>query len=579
MAYKELTVMEWTEEIERGLEYRKAYGLEKEWKSLEAMFYATHPSSMDGPALIYSSGDALMSQLCVPNPQILLKSRKYQKRLSATIVEAIDNDFLVDLDIVDHVSTSLLHAFLWGVGILKIGYDSEYGWDPKLDVGKDSPLGLSLSQFDSKGRRIEFSDGHPGMPWVRSVLPHDIVVPYGTFGIENAPWVAHRIIRHIEDIKADKKYKNTSSLEPVMSMKDYTKSYQAEVKPYKIGHSTSTNSKYGSERSEFVELWEIHDKRTGKVFVIATGHDKFLRDSVDRLQLKIGLPFVDFRMVPRARTFWVTPDAYLLKHHQAELSDIALQQTKQRRISVLKFLAAEDAMDESERQKVLSADVGVMAIVNSGMPLKEAVMAMTPGNNNQYLSMDAEAERRSAREVLGFSRNQMGEFEASGRRTAREAMLVDKGSGIRMSRRQKIIRDTHIRIMRKLNEIVFAFWTAPKWIEVGPHNSPRWLEYVGEDLKGDYKYDLTFSAEGSMTLASRKQEAMQLYMMLSQDPMVNQPQLREFIKGAFNDVDMDVLFSPGGGGENAPVSPQMSQMQQQGGASPSGGQAKQSPKM
>ncbi len=225
---KELTVSKWFDEIIKGLEYRRLYGVEDNWYDLERKFYNVHPSCENGPNLIASTGDAMLSSLSVLNPRVLLKARKQSDVIPTMILESVDNDLIEDLRVRQEAEISLLHAYLWGRGILKIGYDSEWGWDPQYDASDGgSPLGLTFTQFDKRGNRIETrEDVQPGMPWVRAIPPHDIVVPFGTRDERDAPWIAHRVVRHMDHIKADPKYSLPRDLVPVMSMDDFTESYQ-----------------------------------------------------------------------------------------------------------------------------------------------------------------------------------------------------------------------------------------------------------------------------------------------------------------------------------------------------------------
>ena len=182
---------------------------------------------------------------------------------------------------------------------------------------------MSFSQFDKRGRRIEFGKTRPGMPWVQAVLPHDIVVPWGVRDLDESPWIFHRVVRHIDDVKADPKYPHTKGLVPVMSMEDYVNSYKTRLKPYRIGPRAPGTS---SRKEEYVELWEGRNKRTGKIIALATGYNKKLREDDDQLLTEEGYPFASVSFVPRSRTFWVTPDAYYLKYHQAEQFDSQSQQ-------------------------------------------------------------------------------------------------------------------------------------------------------------------------------------------------------------------------------------------------------------
>lgn len=130
-------------------------------------------------------------------------------------------------------------------------------------------------------------------------------------------------------------------LEPTLSIEDFVNSYRTTQK-WRMNNNTNTRTR------DHVELYEIHDRKTGKIKVIARGHDKFLRNENNALQIDNVLPFTSMTFTPTTRAFWTTPDVFYLYHVQNELSDVARQRTKQRRISTLKFLYNEDVISEAE---------------------------------------------------------------------------------------------------------------------------------------------------------------------------------------------------------------------------------------
>jgi len=558
---KELTVDKWFEELKSGLEYRKLYGREAAWHELEALFYeAKNLGPARGPNLISSIGDSTVSQLGSLYPYMMVKPKRQDLVEQARLLESVDNTLLEDLDLTGVVEQAILHAFLWGRGILKIGYDSEWGWNP-LGLSREEQLfGVSFSQFDRKGNRIEYNDRvKPGMPWVSTVLPHDFIVPWGVCEIADAPWVAHRVIRHIDDIKADDKYENKRDLQPVMSAEDFVKSYTMPYDLDRVGAPRITSD----VKAEYCELFEIRDGRTGKILVVATGHDKFLRNEADGLQVR-GLPFVSFGLIPSTRSFWVTPDALYLLPYQVELNDISSQTRLQRKASILKFLFSADAFSPEEKAKIFNGDVGVGIEVKGGIPITEAVKDFTPYNMNAMVfANDGEYIRRNARETVGFSRNQLGEYEHRGRRTASEVMAVQEGASVKMGRRQGRMRRTYIDLFEKINHILFSYWRGPKWVDVGGD----WMQVTGPMLHGDYSYGVAF-AQGRPVddPVMRQSEAIAIYQALAQDPNADQVEIRENVRRSMVRPEMGKGFSG-----NASVQPQMPSMQEDLGQFPEGG--------
>lgn len=553
---KELKPQEWREEIDRGLEYRRAFGQEDSWREVEVMFYNLSGSGL-GPNLIVSTGDSLLSTLTVPYPQINVRALREEFVDQAPIVQAVDKYLLQELDVPSQIEMACLHAFLWGRGTLKLGYDSEYGYDPDLELvsGKLGPLGTTVSQFDKKGNWIESGRAQPGMPWVQAVLPHDLVVPWGTHEIPDAPWVAHRVVRHVEDIRQDPKYSKTKDIQPSLSLRDFVLSYRSILKPYRIG-SLPTGAQ---QTSEYVELWEIHDRRTRRLYVITSEGTEFLRNDFDALQID-GLPFVSFSFIPAARTFWITPDAFYLKQPQGELDDISVQASKQRRISVPKFIVDETAFAPVELDRMTSPEVGGVVKIKGGFDLRSAVLPFQ-APPNMFLANDADYVRRNAREAAGLSRNQLGEYEQRGRRTATEVRAVDAYATRRLGRRETVLKRTYQALFRKLNQVVFTFWrtyhVAPL---VGEDAKTQWVRFTGEEIRGEYAYDVALVDEPPMSAQSPRAEALQLYLALREDPTVDPLALREYLTRAYDDPSFERIFR--GGVDNAPVGLEVPGMRQ-----------------
>lgn len=547
------TPQDWATEIDRALKFRRQFGLEEYWAQHEALFYNVHPSQGDSPApnIYMATGDALLSTLAVPYPSVVVGARRIDAVDKAPVQERVDNNLIADLKMRRKMEEACLQAFSCGKVLLKIGYDSLYGYDQRFDVGnrETGPVGMTLSQMNRMGERIEFGSAKPGMPWIELCPSQDILVPWGTRHIDDAVWCIHRIIRHIDDVKADPKYEKTRGLQPMLSMEDWTKSYTTSLKPYRIGETISTYGDRDNEGArEFVELWEIRDRRTGKLIVIASGHDKFLRNDVDLLQLEFGLPFVELSFVPHSRNFWVTPDAYYLRPHQAELTDITIQKSKHRKISVLKFLYNRRLISPEELEKALSDKVGlgIEVELNDNRPISDVIFPFQPNPNNQMIMMEEEGVRRNAREVMGFSRNQAGEYEQTGRRTKFEAQVVDNSSRLRMSRRHLAMGDAYIDAINKINSIIYKFWKTPQLVDILDKEGQRkWMKFNGSGLKSEYSMGVTFSNSPPDDMTTRKQVAVQMYMTLMADPTVDQIKLRRYLTRAVNDPNFNTIWKPG----------------------------------
>ena len=545
---KEKTVDEWLEDIDSALLYREMFGREASWKKLE-LDYLNDPSgdTAIGPNLVYSMGDSLISSLGVPDPEYIVTPERRSGIEKAPIVESLDNYFVRKLRLKKYIDLTLIHGYLYGSMIMKIGYDSEFGWAPYYDIGSSNNLlGMTFTQFDPKGRRIESPDIMPGMPWVRAVLPHDFAVPWGTMFLEDAPWAAHRIVRHIDNIKADPKYENTGRLQPSISMQEYMESYLT-IGTQKQKARIRANVRGATPKAEYVELWEVRDRMTGQILVISRNYDKFIRKAPDAIQAACGMPFVAGTLNRHPRSFWSVPPAYYLGQIQKTQFDISLQAEKQRRIGVLKFLFRKGAMSKESLSRLLSSDVGAAEGVETQFPLSEILAPVQSGVSYDSISQ-SENNRRDAREAIGFSRNQLGEFDAGTRRTAREASFVAQGSERRTDRRGQTMIDMYTELINKVNNIVFALWKVPRDVL----SDEGWNNVTGEMLKGDYQYSVSLTTKRAISKAERKVEAMMVLGQLAQIPGIDIQSLFKYISDASGDPAFERILSPIASGNPAP---------------------------
>lgn len=549
---RDLTPSDWLAEIEHGIAYRREYGIEDFWPDLEDLFFNVHASQMhQGPNILMTTGDALMSSLNVPDAYLSVTPRRLDTVNKAPLIENVLNTILDDIDIEEEMDYASLNAYLFGAGFLKIGYDSEWGYNPTK--GPEG-FGLTFTQFDKQGRRIEFNDYRPGMPWVRSVSPHDIVLPWGTRDMKDAAWVAHRVVRHIDDLKADPKYINRTDLKPNTSIEEYTRSYSRQMTFSPPGDLLSSTVHRGTESGKYVQFWEIHERRTHRVKCVVPELKKFIRDDLDLMQVG-GLPFVHIGFNPRHRHIWTSPPAFYLIASQSELSDISLQASKQRRISILRLAVDGGAFDEDELDKLLTSDVGAVIKAKQGQDVSRAVTRLPDSNNNFSLYNDAAIIERNMQKLIGFGSNQFGEFDSSSRRTATEAAVVDQSSKQRLGRRAKILAKAYERTGFKILEIVKNYWRVPRIASVlAPNGAQMFQEYVGQDLRGEISFKTSFSEPPADNVNARRSLAIQMFSALRGDPNVDQNRLYNYLLNRFNDIDFASIFT--GDAQNGPEVPQ-----------------------
>ena len=556
--------------ISSGLDFRETFGLEKTWTSLEAKFYSVSSSEGCGPNIIQARADAVISALSIPEMYCLVTGKTKPSSAHAPMIEALVNQTLAALDVDEAMEDALTCACLFGKGLLKIGFDSEYGYDEKLQLGG---LGGTLSQYGKNGELLESGKASRGMPWVRPVLPHDVVVPWGTVALADAPEIWHRVVRHVDDVRADPKYSNVRGLEPTLSMKDVVMGLshvreRAEDQPPHEGDDSGTSP-------EYLELWEQMDKRTRRIRVLlmtGEGKGRWIRDDENVLQIGNVLPWVDVGLTPRTRAFWATPLTYFIAPHQLELDDLHWQAKEQRRASILKLLVKRGALNDHNKAILLSAQPAAMVEVEDGVDdIRDVVMELGANSNiNTLLHLEEEHILRSARETIGMSRAMSGEYDSKNRRPAAETYAVEQGGGLRLGRRQKGLRRSYTRLTHIIMSIIAKHWTQERAVRyIGDDGRQVWGAVTREILEqGKWAFQVTFSPEHYETPMSRQREALQLMATFAGNPLVDQAGLVETLVTAYN---MPQLRAARPGATDANLRVQMQQVQGGGGGASAGG--------
>ena len=552
----------WKERIEAGKKYRKLHGLESVWADLEARFYSCTKESGTGPNILFSKGDVIISALSTPQIRVMVEALNNESLEWSPIVEAFDNALMEALDVSSVIETALTYAYLWGVGFIKIGFDSEYGFDPQRAF-----MGATLTQFSKKGELIESGIAQPGFPWVKAVLPHDVVVPWGTRELRDAEWIAHRIVRRVEDVKADPKYSGVRDLKGSISLSDLMKAREQSTQEGGIKPQSDED-----KEKDYVELWEIQDKRSRRVIVLVDGDDgpRIIRNVENALQLENQLPWVEISLNPRSRSLWTTPPAFFIWAHQRELDDIHDQAKKQRRASVMALAVRGDAFDESTLQQLRDGKPGAILLAKSSVDSMDDIVKVIGQNINvnTLLHMEEGVIHQNAREALGISRNLAGEYSGRSRVTARETFMVSQGAELRLGLKQMRLRRALLDMVRKLNAIVGAYMELPFAVRIlGTDRAPQWKELRREMLlQGRYGFRIAFSTEYYETPESRLQKVIGLYQVLMNDPRVDQEAALDLLLHVIGETGIRRI-------QRAPLRVPMQEVPGEGGAPEEGGGA------
>ena len=432
-------IVKWQENLRGGIQYLKDYGHPLNW-AIYRNYYrnefqkGTPNKRKYSVALIFSILRSMLPQIYFTNPQVVVTNEVPGYYLQSKIVQKIDNKMIRKTKLKKTLKELILEAGLCGTVPLLTGFDTEYGYDTRFketitdpDTGEDVQIGGTLLQFNEKtGDRLEYNEMiSPGKPWADKIKPEFFIVPYGYDRLHKVPWVMRMYVRHLDDVKKDPRLVGAKDIKAnAITTFDWMKEKQLYQKMPK--------QNYG----DFVFLWEIRDLKSGRMMIMQEGNKKFLYNEKDELQ-KFGNPYMELTFNYDDEYYWGIPDSKYLEDQQLAMNETRTIQMETRRASKLRFIYDGNIMSDDEVVKLLTEDTG--CAIKADGDVEKGIKIFQPYVPAD-LNIDVDAIRKDARESVGFSRNQVGEFEG-GRRTATESNIVQMASQIRVSERKDMLAE------------------------------------------------------------------------------------------------------------------------------------------
>lgn len=544
-----------------GLRFQVKQAKSNMWPTYKAYYRHEFPDGIIPVNMVFSILRALVPQVYFRNPSAVITPTKpgLEYELHARLLEDTDNWLLRETNVKYEIKRMITDTFLCGIGGGFFGYDSLYGFDKKQDVtGQGS---ATLTQFNKSGNRIEYHDNvAPGMPWFLRARPEDTIYPWGCESAESAEWVAMRLFRPVVDVKADPKYKDTNDLHGTF--------IQQRTQP-EGGLRDSIESDGTLKDHEWLELFQLHDKKTGDIVVFSMNHDKFLRKEKDPLQIE-GLPIEAAIFNPDPDYIYGIPDARIIEPQLLELNEIRTQAMKHRRIDVARFLFKRGAIKPAELAKLLSEDVQVGVEVEAEAKLGDSIMALNPGASAILADMEriGDVVRGDVREMVGFSRTLTGEYMGKTHISAKETDVVSWANQIRVDERRDVVADLLTNIIRRYNQLIFTYWTQPMIRSVvGPDGAKYWIRFTPTEIKGEYNYKVDPSNAVPVDQRTKRKDAIEMAqawanmnMGLVKSGAPAPAELQRYFFSQYDGINVDRLLAqmqptpPQGGGMPPPGS-------------------------
>jgi hypothetical protein len=495
---KRVTARVWMERIKRSLRYRDKEKKRQEWARLEKEYSGEYDVKVGGTQappinLVFGYVDTASSRIYFRDPHMTINPKGKESIGAARIMELDTNYAFKSLKVKRSIKQTLIDALVVAHGWIKLGYVSETGQ-------RLSEPGTEPAEY-IKNEEIFMSY----VPWEDIVFDTAMskMPPY------DCRWIAHRIVKPLDEMKRDHNYTNTGRLDSNVKSRD---SKDAQDK-------NKDEQQAEGDDSELFEFWEITDLDTKKVYCVCDQSDKYLREDDYKYEMS-GLNYsmlafnrVNNKPYPISDVFLIEPQILeRIKLRAAQLNHI---KRWGRQLSV-----EEGAVTKEEMEKFSQGVDGAVIQRRKGSappaPIEYAALQQEIFAIDNFLQSDMDA-------VIGQSDLDRGAPPKTNAKTTKyQLQEQNQGTSVRQNSKQDTLEDFLEEITDKYISLVKQFQDIPKYVRItgmkpeqivaqfqsipGVTIDQTGIKFTKESIKGEFEVE----AKAGSTLPLNRENKIRL---------------------------------------------------------------------
>ena len=513
---------EYVDHVEKCSRWRDQQGYEYTWRRLIDLYRGKHwPSTTSNEQdliavnLAFSTVNVIAPSVAVNYPKIVVQATKEENVDRAVFVEAIINYMWKHHNFRDPFRHAVKDFLIFGHGWLKVGW--KFLEQPQLvsEIERESLIDQAFTEVaDFAATSPELAADLPtdediyanipqtimrvveDQPFVERISPFDVYVDPQATTLEEASWIAQRLVRPLEEAKNDNRYKPSAR-------KRLSNNYVPDVDKEEI----NDKAQYLPEQ---VVIWEYYDMKANTLSVYADGADEFLIDPV-AMPYAYGQPFVMVRNYDVPDQFYPIGDLESIESLQLELDKTRSQLMNDRKRYARKWLYHERSFGPEGREALESEDDGRMVpVVDENKPLSEVVVPMPqiPMSADMYnYSAIIEDDINTVSGISEYARGAMPEI----RRTATEASIIADAQNARAADKLSIVEICISHVARRVIQLMQQFMTGDQIARVtSVGGEDMFVNYTRDDITGEYDFSVQAGSTQPMNDTIRKQQAISL---------------------------------------------------------------------
>ena len=510
--------------LESARKWRDDEGYDDTWRRLGDLYRGKHwPSTASTTSdliavnLAFSTINVISPSVAVNHPKIVVSATLPDNEAQASTNEAVINYLWRHHDYQKPFRRAVKDFLIFGHGWLKVGWRFVEQEQTLGDRDLDAMYAEQVATADSAAMEMPALAGDlptndeiaANLPtsamtivedqaFVERVSPFDIFVDPEATCMDDIAWIAQRIVRSLEDVQSDKRYK--PSVRKRLSA-------DAGVKGARDDGLGTTEQYVDDDR---ITLYEYYDIESNTVSVCAENGDEFLLDPIP-MPYAYGQPLIMLRNYDIPDRFYPLGDLESIESLQLELDKTRSQLMNDRKRYARKYLYHERSFGPEGREALESDDDGrLVPVVDENKPLSEVVVPMpqSPLSPEIYAySNIIEQDINTVSGVNEYARGQMPEI----RRTATEASIIADAANARAADKLAIVELAIGRIARRVLQLMQQYMTGEQIARIaGPDGQDQFVSYVREDIIGEFDFTVEGGSTQPINDTIRKQQAVSL---------------------------------------------------------------------
>ena len=475
--------------------------------------------------MAFSTINVIFPSITVNHPKIEVMANRPEDEDRAVITQAVVNYWWRHYDFRTPFRRAAKDFLTIGHGWVKVGYRFVEESQELDETDKQQHMSEMVAQADQFAmENPELANQVPtdqeiaanipdakmviveDRPYLERVSPFDMFVDPEATSLDDAKWIAQRIIRTIDEVRSDKRYNY-----------GVRKSIKADAVISSDWLSEEQRKKLDSD-SQRVTVWEFYDLQNESICVFAEGSDEYLVDPKE-IPYAFGHPYEFIANYEVPDEFYPIGDLQMIEATQQELNKTRSQMMNHRKKYGRKYLYRASALGPEGRQGLESNEDNIaIEVIDDNLPLQDVIMPVpiTPMSSDLYqYSQIISGDMDRVSGVNEYARGATPEV----RRTATEAAMIQDAANARSADKLAIIEIAIGNIARKVLQLAQQYMTGEQAARVvGESGMQFWFSYTSEDIEGEYDFTVEGGSTQPQNDTFRRQQA--VAMMNSLAPLI-----------------------------------------------------------